>query len=83
MVKSPMLGKRKPNFVIGLIIIKVNIERLEKVIGKFLRNYFTLTIVFMATDWDFVIFEQWEIHAQLKERETLWQHRLNTFYPKS
>ena len=48
MVKSPMLGKRKPNFVIGLIIIKVNIEHLEKVIGKFLRNYFTLTIVLMA-----------------------------------
>ena len=48
MVKSPTLGKRKPNFVIGLIIIKVNIERLERVIGKFLRNYFTLTIVSMA-----------------------------------
>ena len=83
MVKSPTLGKRKPHFVIGLIIIKVNMERLEKVNGKFLRNYFTLTIVFMATDWDFVIFEQWETHAQLKERETLWQHRLKTFYPKS
>ena len=40
----------KPNFVIGLIIIKVkvNIERLERVIGMFLRNYFTLTIVSMA-----------------------------------
>ena len=47
-VKSPMLGKRKPNFVIGLITIKVNTERLEKVIKKFLRNYFTLTIVLMA-----------------------------------
>ena len=32
-------------------------------------------------DWDFVIFEQWETHAQLKERETFWQHRLKTFYP--
>ena len=42
-----MLAKRKPNFVIGLIMIKVNIERLEKVIAKFLRNYFTLTIVLM------------------------------------
>ena len=43
-----MLAKRRPNFAIGLIIVKVNIERLEKVIGKFLRNYFTLTIVLMA-----------------------------------
>ena len=32
-------------------------------------------------DWNFVIFEQCETHAQLKERETFWQHRLNTFYP--
>ena len=68
MVKSPILGKQTPNFVIGLIIIKVNIERLEKVIRKFLRNYFTLTIVLMH-------------NAQLKEREIFWQHRLKTFYP--
>ena len=32
----PHVGKAKPNFVVGLIIVKVNIERLEKVIGKFL-----------------------------------------------
>ena len=43
-----MLVKRKPNFVKGLIIIKVNIELFEKVIGKFLRKYFTLIIVLMA-----------------------------------
>ena len=43
-----MLRNRKPNFVVGLIIIKVNIERLEKVIRKFLRNYLTLTVVLMA-----------------------------------
>ena len=47
-MKSPMMGKRKPNFVIGLIIMKLNIERLEKVIGKFLKNYFTLTVALMA-----------------------------------
>ena len=34
---SPTLGKREPNFVIGLIIIKVNIERLERLIGKLER----------------------------------------------
>ena len=32
-------------------------------------------------DWDFVIFEKCETHTQLKERETFWQHRLNTLYP--
>ena len=48
MLKASTLGKRKSNFDIGLIMIKVNIEHLERVIGKFLRNYFTLTIVLMA-----------------------------------
>ena len=76
-VKSPMLGKRKPNSVIGLIIIKVNIEHSERVIGKFLRNYLTFTIVLMAIAalkigilLFFVIFEQRRTHAQLKERKT-------------
>ena len=32
-------------------------------------------------DWDFVNFELCETHAQLKERETFWQHRLKFFYP--
>ena len=48
-VEVPYIGKAKKNFVIGLIIIKVNIERLERVIGKFLKNYFTLTNVLMTT----------------------------------
>ena len=48
-VKFLTLTKQKPNFVIGLIIIKVNIERLERVTRKFLKNYFTLTIASMAT----------------------------------
>ena len=32
-------------------------------------------------DWDFVIFDQCKTHAQLKERETFWQHRLKKFCP--
>ena len=31
-------------------------------------------------DWQFTLIEQCEIHEQLKERETFWQHRLKTFY---
>ena len=82
-VKSYTLGKWKPNFIISLIIIEVNIERLERVIGKFLRNYITQYCLdghSSIKDWDFLIFEQCETHAQLKERETLWQHRLKIFY---
>ena len=70
-VKFPTLGKRKPNFVIGLITIKVNTERLEKVIGKFLRNFFTLTIASMAT----ATFKIGILHTQLKEKETFCEHK--------
>ena len=43
----PYVGKAKTKFRYRFKITKVNIERLEKLIGKFLRNYFTLTIVLM------------------------------------
>ena len=78
------MGKRKPNFATGLIITKVNIEHLEKVIKKFIRNFFTLYYLDGHSgiyDWSFVIFGQCETHEQLKERETFWQHGLKNFYP--
>ena len=31
--------------------------------------------------WDFLIFEQCKIHAELNERKIFQQHRLKTFYP--
>ena len=65
--------KQKPNFVIGLIITKVNRKRLQRVIGKFFRNYVTLTIVLIATA---ALKMECETHAQRKERETFWKHRL-------
>ena len=65
--------------------IKANIERLERVIGNFLRNYSTTTVVLMAivalNIGILYFFEQCETHAQLKEREAFWQHRLKTCYP--
>ena len=42
------VGKKKPKFRYRFNNYK-NIERLERVIGKFLRNYFTITIVSMVT----------------------------------
>ena len=48
-MKLPRLGKRKLNFVLGLIIKEINIDRLERVLGKFLRSYFTLTTASMTT----------------------------------
>ena len=37
------------NFVASTVIRKVNIEYLERVIKKFIRNFFTHTIVLTAT----------------------------------
>ena len=48
MGKSSTLGKGKSNFDIGLITIKVNTEHLVRIIRKFLKNDFTLTVVSMA-----------------------------------
>ena len=76
MAKFVSLGKQKPNFATGSTIMKVHIEHLETVNEKFLGKVFTLSIVLMATgidDWDFVIFEHFETHEQLKKkRETFW-----------
>ena len=30
--------------------------------------------------WDILILEQYEVYEQLKERETFWQHSIETFY---
>ena len=49
MIKLLKLGIQKPNFVIGSVITKVNIELLERIIGMFLKNCFTLTIALMDT----------------------------------
>ena len=50
---------------------------------EFLRDVLTLNIVLIVTVklTAFFIFEQRETHEQLKERESIWQHGLRTFYP--
>ena len=45
----PYVQKAKTIFFIGLIIKRANTERLERAIGKFLKNYFTFTNASMAT----------------------------------
>ena len=70
MVKFTTLRERKTNFVIGLIIMKVNIERLERVNQNGFRMgkrkvppwLFYTRYCFDGhsgtEDWDFVSFEQ-------------------------
>ena len=44
-----LIGKPKTKFCHRFNNYKSKHERLERIIGKFLRNYFTLTVVSMAT----------------------------------
>ena len=53
----------------------------QKVPQKRLHAHYCLDCHSELDNWDFVIFEQCETDEQLKERETLSQHRLKIFYP--
>ena len=53
----------------------------RKVPQKLFHTHYCLDGHIGIDKWDFVILEQCETHAQLKEKETFWQHRLKTFYP--
>ena len=52
---------------------KVSQQRFHKHYGQHSHN--------VIDDWQFTLTEYGETHEQLKERETLWQHRLKVFYP--
>ena len=52
----------------------------RKVPQKLFRTQYCLDGHSSIEDSYFVIFQQCERHAQLKERETFWQHRLKIFY---
>ena len=53
----------------------------RKIPQKLFHNHHCLDGHLGIDDWDFTLFEQYETHKQLKERETFWQHQLRTFYP--
>ena len=75
-----MLEKPKLNFNIGSITIKAKIELSEKETKKYpipqkpFHDHYCLDDHLEIDDWDFTLFEQCEIHKQLKERETFWYH---------
>ena len=53
----------------------------RKVAQKLFYTHYCLDGHSSIEELDFVIFEQWETHSPLKERETFMQHELKTFYP--
>ena len=52
----------------------------RKLPQKLFHNCYCLDLHWRVDDWDFTLFEQCEIHKQLKVRN-FWQNRLKTFYP--
>ena len=84
-VEVPYVGKAKTNFRYRFNNSKTKHRAFRKsnwkVPHKLFHTHYCLDGHSSIEDWDFVIFEQYETHAQLKERETFWKHRLKAFYP--
>ena len=80
----PYVGKAKPKFRSRFNNYKSKHRAFRtgnrKVPQKLFHIHYCLDGHSAIEDWDFVNFEQCETHAQLKEREAFWQHRLKTFY---
>ena len=53
----------------------------RKIPQKLFHDRYSLDGHLGIDDWNFTLFEQFETHKQLKEREIFWQHRLKTFCP--
>lgn len=84
MVKFRLLGKQKPNFAIILIIIKLDIEHLEKGHQKFFQKLFhthyCIDVHSGIEDWDRSERSvQYRTHVQLKERNLFDNIDLKSF----
>ena len=70
MVSISALGKRKQNFVIGSINVKVNkafTRNNPKVSQKLFDTYYCLDGHSGIEDWNFIIFKDWKTQAPMKE----------------
>ena len=80
----PYVGKAKTKFCYRFNNYKSKHRAFRKsnrkVPLKLFHTHYCLDGHSGTEDWDFVIFEQCETHVQLKEKETFWQHRLNSIF---
>ena len=76
---TPYVGKNKQSFVFGLIITKESTDLFEKKNRIYHRSVFIHTR--SIDDWEVTLFEKYETQKQLRERETVWEHKFKTFYP--
>ena len=79
-----MLQNLNQSFICGLIIVMVSTDLFEKennVAQKHFHSHYIEDCHRGINDWEVTLLEKSETHKQLKERETVWQHKLKIFYP--
>ena len=60
--------------------ISLQLQRLQRKTQRCFLTEYCFVDHSGIDEWNFVIFEQWETHKQLEERETVWQQKLKTCY---
>ena len=48
---------------------------------RFHSHYYLQYFHRSIDDWEVTLFEKYETQKQLRERETVWEHKFKTFYP--
>ena len=81
--EAPYVGKAKTKFRYMFNNYKSKHRSIrkgrQKIPQKHFYDHYCLDGHSGIDDWDFTLLEQCEIHKQLKEKETFWQHRLKIF----
>ena len=82
---TPYVGKVKTKFRLWFNSYKSKHQsfrkRKQNVPKKRFHSHYVRDCHRGIYDWEVTLFEKCEMHKQLKERETFWQHKLKTFYP--
>ena len=79
-----MLVRRKENLDQDLITIKVQtgpLKKKRKVSQQRLHEHYGQYSHNGIDDWQFTLIEKCQMHEELKERETFWQHRRKILNP--
>ena len=80
---TPYVGKAKTKFRLRLNYYKSKHQSFRKgkqnLPQKCFHSHYIQDCHTGIDDWEVNLFEKYETHKQLKERETFWQHKLKAF----
>lgn len=74
--EAPYVGKANNKFYYRFNNYKSKQKVPQKLFPAVFHIYYCFDSLSGIDDWVFLIFQQCEMHAQLKEGETFWHHRL-------